>query len=146
MFAVMAVFSVTSVGQAFFPDTDPNQVRIGFVAPEGTNLETSNLVAQEAQRRIDAILDAGGAAPDDFRADPRVEFPETTDLPATFDEVNRRGVWWELGRRFEVPGELPLISSAEFGREAAGIFERMLPVYDLIVGEKGDAEPADPGS
>jgi len=30
------------------------------------------------------ILDAGGVPPEDFRADPRVEFPDTTDLPATF--------------------------------------------------------------
>ena len=30
------------------------------------------------------ILDAGGLPPEDFRADPRVEFPDTTDLPATF--------------------------------------------------------------
>jgi len=58
MFAVLAVFSVTSVGQSFFPDTDPNQVRITLVAPEGTNLETSNAIAEEAQRRLDDLLAA----------------------------------------------------------------------------------------
>jgi multidrug efflux pump subunit AcrB len=62
MFAVFALFSVTSVGQSFFPDTDPNQVRITLVAPEGTNLDTSELIAREAQRRIDELLDAHPAS------------------------------------------------------------------------------------
>jgi len=57
-FAVLGVFSVTSVGRSFFPDTDPNQVRITLVAPEGTNLETSELIAREAQRRLGVLLDA----------------------------------------------------------------------------------------
>src|SRR5262249_458151 len=30
----------------------------------------------------DRIVEAGGAPPSDFRADPRPEFPETSDLPA----------------------------------------------------------------
>jgi hypothetical protein len=30
------------------------------------------------------IVAAHGAPPDDFRADPRIEYPETTDVPATF--------------------------------------------------------------
>jgi len=76
----------------------------------------------------------------------RLVYETSTDLPATFDEVNRRGVWWELGQRFDLPVALPRVCSAEFGREAAAVFERMLPVYDLIVGEKGDAEPAEPNS
>ncbi len=62
MFAVLAVFSVTSVGQSFFPDTDPNQVRISLVAAEGTNLEASNAIAREAQRRIDELLAAHPAS------------------------------------------------------------------------------------
>ncbi len=30
------------------------------------------------------IVDAGGMVPADFRADPRIEYPETTDIPAMF--------------------------------------------------------------
>ena len=30
------------------------------------------------------IVESGGLPPDDFRADPRVEHPETSDLPAMF--------------------------------------------------------------
>jgi len=56
LFTVMAIFAFTSEGVAFFPDTDPNQVRVTFLAPEGTNVETSSLIAEEAQRRIFELL------------------------------------------------------------------------------------------
>jgi len=62
MFLVLAVFSVTSVGQEFFPKTDPNQVRITLAAAEGTNLDASDAIAQEAQRRIDELLAAHPAS------------------------------------------------------------------------------------
>jgi multidrug efflux pump subunit AcrB len=56
LFTVLAIFVFTSAGVAFFPDTDPNQVRVNLVAPEGTNIEASNQIAEEAQRRIDDLL------------------------------------------------------------------------------------------
>ena len=56
LFTVLAIFAFTSAGVAFFPTTDPNQVRVNLVAPEGTNIEASNQIAEEAQRRIDELL------------------------------------------------------------------------------------------
>jgi multidrug efflux pump subunit AcrB len=56
LFTVLGLFAFTSAGVAFFPDTDPNQVRVNLVAAEGTNIEASNQIAEEAQRRIDELL------------------------------------------------------------------------------------------
>ena len=62
-----------------------------------------------------------------------VETPH--DLALTFVEARQRGVWWELGRRYELPGTGPLVCSAEFGRELSQIFAALLPAYDRIAGE-----------
>ena len=60
---------------------------------------------------------------------------ETDDDPAgSFDEVHRRGVWWELGRRYDLPECLPLVCSASFGKEIERIFAALLPIYDRISG------------
>lgn len=42
----------------------------------------------------DRIIEAGGLAPDDFRADPRVEHPETSDLPAMFTICQEFVIAW----------------------------------------------------
>jgi hypothetical protein len=61
---------------------------------------------------------------------------ETPDsLGPSFDEVRRRGVWWELGRRWDLPADLPFVCSPEFGAEATRIFQALLPLYDRIEGE-----------
>jgi hypothetical protein len=47
------------------------------------------------------IVDAHGAPPEDFRADPRIEHPETVDVPATFTVGQEFAVAWSyllLGR------------------------------------------------
>jgi hypothetical protein len=54
------------------------------------------------------------------------------DLDAAFREARGRGVWWELGRRYDVPAELPLVASAELGREARRIFGALLPLEERI--------------
>lgn len=51
------------------------------------------------------------------------------DVNGSFDELARHGVWWELGRRHEVPADLDHICSAELGAEAVEIFSALLPVY-----------------
>jgi hypothetical protein len=65
----------------------------------------------------------------------RCVFESPTGLQASFAEVQRRGVWWELGRRFGLPGAMRQVTSPEFGQEVGRIFTAMLPVYDSIVGE-----------
>ena len=59
-------------------------------------------------------------------------FSSAEDLGGSFDEVARRGVWWELGRRHALPDELSFVASPELGREAAAVFEALLPVYERI--------------
>jgi multidrug efflux pump subunit AcrB len=54
---IVGLFVVAPTGQAFFPDTDPNRVQINVEAPLGTNIETSNTIAQTAEARILRLLD-----------------------------------------------------------------------------------------
>lgn len=58
---------------------------------------------------------------------------ETVDDPgSSFDEVDRRGVWWELGRRYDLPERLPQVCSAAFGKEVERVFAALLPLYDRL--------------
>ena len=59
-------------------------------------------------------------------------FRSDSDLPGSFDEVARRGVWWELGRRHELPDELEFVASPELGREAEAVLGALLSVYERI--------------
>ena len=54
---IVGLFLVAPTGQAFFPDTDPNRVQINAEAPLGTNIETSNRVAQTVEDRILSLLE-----------------------------------------------------------------------------------------
>ena len=56
LFAIIGMFVIAPTGEAFFPDTDPSQVRINIAGQLGTNIEASNRMAEVAQRRIDALL------------------------------------------------------------------------------------------
>lgn len=51
------------------------------------------------------IVDGGGWAPDDFRADPRVEHPETTDMPAMFTVGQEYLIAWAY---LAFDGDVPL--------------------------------------
>ena len=64
----------------------------------------------------------------------RLTFETETDVAGSFDEVNRRGVWWEIGRRFDLPEQAALVASPEFGRDAVDLFEALLPLYERVVG------------
>ena len=62
-------------------------------------------------------------------------FESPDDLGRSFEEVRRRGVWWELGRRFELADSRELVCSARFGREAQEVLEALLPLYDRLAGD-----------
>jgi len=64
----------------------------------------------------------------------RLTFETETDIAGSFNEVNRRGVWWEIGRRCDLPAKSKLVASPEFGLEALDLFEALLPVYERVVG------------
>lgn len=55
---IMLMFVVAPTGVEFFPDTDPNQVRITANSPLGTNLEAGNQTAQVIHDRIGAIMES----------------------------------------------------------------------------------------
>ena len=59
---------------------------------------------------------------------------ESDSPDGSFDEVARRGVWWEVGRRFELPECTPLVTSARFGQQVEQTFRVLLPAYDRIAG------------
>ena len=60
--------------------TDPAFAAAHANAPRGLLKSDPALLAYLTQR----ILDSGGLPPDDFRADPRIQHPDTTDIPAEF--------------------------------------------------------------
>ncbi len=64
----------------------------------------------------------------------RITFETETDVAGSFDEVSRRGVWWEIGCRFDLPAQAELVASPEFGHQAIDLFETLLPLYERIVG------------
>jgi hypothetical protein len=66
----------------------------------------------------------------------RCVFESPYDLPLSFEEARKRGVWWEVGRRYGLPGAMALVSSAGFGQEVAAVFMAMLPLYDRIIGDR----------
>lgn len=57
------------------------------------------------------------------------------DLRLAFDEARGGGVWWEIGRRYGLPGAKSLVCSEGFGAEAARVFTALLPAYDRVEGE-----------
>jgi hypothetical protein len=61
-------------------------------------------------------------------------FESTSDVGGSFDEVSRRGVWWEVGRRHEVPHEMDFVCSSALGDAAGQVLEALLPVYERIAG------------
>jgi len=60
---------------------------------------------------------------------------------AALDQIWRHGVWWEIGRRHDVPAELEHISSPALGEETTKILGALLPVYERIAGTL----PEEPG-
>jgi hypothetical protein len=64
----------------------------------------------------------------------RVVFASADDWQGAFDEVRRRGVWFELGVRLDLPEHLPIVTSPALGTEAARVFGSLLPLHDRIAG------------
>jgi len=56
LFAILGVFAAAPTGTSFFPDTDPNLIRVTLEAPVGTRLEASDEIARQALQRIDLLM------------------------------------------------------------------------------------------
>jgi hypothetical protein len=64
----------------------------------------------------------------------RKVFESASDWAGSFAEVRRRGVWWELGERYDLPAAASRVAGTRLGGEAARIFVALLPHLDRIVG------------
>ena len=60
----------------------------------------------------------------------RLVYESETDWGEAFHETARRGVWWEVGARWELPGSEAGVGTPELGREAARIFRELEPLLD----------------
>lgn len=66
---------------------------------------------------------------------------DSDDLVGSFDRLRETGVWWEVGRRYDLPGSLDHLCSPSFGADALEIFKRLLPIYEHVAGDLPASEP-----
>ncbi len=57
LMVILGLYFVAPTGVEFFPDTDPNQVRVVVTGPLGMNLEAGNRLATGTHGRLDELLD-----------------------------------------------------------------------------------------
>jgi multidrug efflux pump len=57
IFAIIGLFMVAPTGVEFFPETDPQQIRVNITGALGTNIDASNNLAIEARRRTQELID-----------------------------------------------------------------------------------------
>jgi hypothetical protein len=62
-------------------------------------------------------------------------FESSSEVLESFDEVRRRGVWWELGRRLELLRDREIVVTPRLGGEALGTFAALLPAHERIAGQ-----------
>ena len=67
----------------------------------------------------------------------RPVFDSADDLKGSLDELQRHGAWWEVGRRYELPAAMALVSAPRFGEVCGDALESLLPVYDHALGPPG---------
>jgi hypothetical protein len=77
-----------------------------------------------------------------FRVYARAEWPRgsarvfesPTDLHGSFDQLRQSGMWWEIGRRYDVPAELDFVCSPALGEAAAEVLGALLRLYERTAG------------
>lgn len=62
----------------------------------------------------------------------RCVFTSETDWDQAFVETARRGVWWELGRRWDLPESHPLVGGSAWSGAVADVLRALRPLYDRI--------------
>ena len=62
----------------------------------------------------------------------RCVLASATDWQGAFDEVARRGVWWELGRLWELPASFEAIGRPAWSDDVRDVFETLKPLYDRV--------------
>jgi len=77
-----------------------------------------------------------GAAP--WPVGSELVYVSKKDLAGAFADVRRHGVWFEIGRRYDIPLHEKLLASPAFGDQAAEVFESLMPVYLRAAGRPRD--------
>ena len=88
----------------------------------------------------DSLAEAAASAGLTFRVYAAASWPEgsrcvfssETDWDGAFVEVARRGVWWELGRRWELPDAFGLIETPAWSQAVADVFLGLLALYEKL--------------
>ena len=62
----------------------------------------------------------------------RLVFETSSDWDSAFTEVSRRGVWWELGRRWDLPEAFELVTTPDWSGVVGDVFEALASVYAKI--------------
>lgn len=57
LIAILAIFMIIPTGVNFFPETDPNRIDINIEGPLGMNVDASDDMVKDIQRRIEKLLD-----------------------------------------------------------------------------------------
>jgi hypothetical protein len=60
-------------------------------------------------------------------------YESAEDWKGAFAEAQLRGVWFEFGERFDLPDNLDLVNSPQFGARVSKLFKLLLPLHDRIV-------------
>ena len=63
---IFLLFGGAPTGVEFFPSTDPNRININLEGPIGMNVEESNRIAEDVQRRLYALIDQDDAVRDNI--------------------------------------------------------------------------------
>jgi hypothetical protein len=88
----------------------------------------------------DALTEAADSAGLSFRVYAAAPWPEgsrcvfesATDWDTAFAEVARRGVWWELGRRWELPASFDLVGTPAWSEAVSEVLVALRRLYDKI--------------
>jgi hypothetical protein len=62
----------------------------------------------------------------------RLVFESQEDWVGALREAERRGVWFEIGERHDLPGALPLVTTPAFAGRVLAVFSALLPFYDSL--------------
>lgn len=62
----------------------------------------------------------------------RLVFESPDDLAGAFREVERRGVWFEVGERHPLLDALPVVTGPRLADRALSVFSGLLPFYERI--------------
>ena len=92
--------------------------RLGGLAPE--------LLA--AAKSVGARARVYASAP--WPAGSRLTFESADDLAGSFDDVRRHGVFWELGRRWEIPASLDQVTEPRWTEDVRDVLLALKPIYE----------------